>query len=313
VSRCTTVTWRELLAEAARRLRSAGSASPEVDARRIVETASGSDGAAFLLALEEAATQRGVVHFDAMLARRLGGEPLQYVLGRWGFRTLDLMVDHRVLIPRPETEQVVSEALVELDALQRSRSDGRSKPTAMTAPAGERGCHPALRVVDLGCGSGAIGLSIAVERPGVDVWCVDLAPGAVAVTRANLAGLGMAGGRVTVVEGRWFEPLPASLRGSVDLVVTNPPYVAGTDDLPREVADWEPPEALIPGPTGREAIDQITAAAPTWLAPDGVLVVEIGATQGSDAKGAAQRAGFGEVDVRTDLLACDRMLVARTR
>jgi methylase of polypeptide subunit release factors len=96
------------------RLRAAGLPSPEVDARRIVERASGHEGAALALGLGELATVRGVARFDAMLARRAAGEPLQYVLGGWGFRSLDLFVDRRVLIPRPETEQVVEAALAQL-------------------------------------------------------------------------------------------------------------------------------------------------------------------------------------------------------
>ena len=107
----STVAWRAFHQEALTRLAAADVDSPEVDARRIVETASGFEGAEFHLGLDELATKRGVVRFDAMLERRLAGEPLQYVLGSWGFRTLDLMLDRRVLIPRPETEVV--DALVE--------------------------------------------------------------------------------------------------------------------------------------------------------------------------------------------------------
>src|SRR5690242_9559286 len=112
-----TVPWRTLLREATERLREAGIAGPEVSARRIVEHASGYEGAAYVLALDEPATVSGVARFDGMLARRMLGEPLQYVLGGWGFRELDLMVDRRVLIPRPETEEVTEHALAELDRI----------------------------------------------------------------------------------------------------------------------------------------------------------------------------------------------------
>src|SRR5690606_8291102 len=137
--------------------------------------------------LDELVTVGGVSRLDAMVARRLAGEPVQYVLGSWAFRTLDLLCDPRVLIPRPETEQVVGHALDVLDRIRRSRAD-RHRPV----------------VVDLGSGSGAIGLSIVAERPGTEAWLTDASPDAVAVTRANLAGLGMAGSTVHVVEGSWF-------------------------------------------------------------------------------------------------------------
>ena len=203
------------MAEATERLAAAGLPSPEVDARRLVERASGWEGADLVLHLDDVPTRRAMGFFDPMLERRLAGEPLQYVLGRWGFRTLDLLVDRRVLIPRPETEAVVDVAIDEL-----RRIGGRT-------------------VVDLGTGSGAIGLSIAAEVVTAEVWAVDASAGAVDVARANTAGLGRAGTRVRVVQGDWYEALPVELRGAVDLVVSNPPYVGEGDDLPGEVRDWE--------------------------------------------------------------------------
>ena len=222
-----------------------------------------------------------------MLARREQGEPLQYVVGRWGFRRLDLFVDRRVLIPRPETEVVVEEALVEARRLG-----------ARTA-------------VDLGTGSGAIALSLAVEDVELRVWATDASADAVAVARANTAGLGRPGGRVTVVEGSWFDPLPDELRGVVDLVVSNPPYVAADEELPAEVADWEPAAALVAGPTGLEAVEAITAEAPVWLGRPGALVVEIAPHQAPDAAALARRSGFTDVEIRPDLTGRDRVLVAR--
>ena len=285
------VPWRAFLDEAERRLTVAGIPSPAVDARRIVERVTGASGAELILALDDLATERGVAHFDAMLVRREAGEPLQYVLGAWGFRRLDLFVDRRVLIPRPETEEVVEQALAELDRLG-------------------GGGHPA-RVADLGTGSGAIALSVAVERDLVEVWAVERSPDAAAVARANLAGIGRAATRVRVVEGSWFDALPTELRGSLHLVVSNPPYVAPDDALPPEVADWEPREALVPGPTGFEAIEEIVGAAPEWLTEGGSLVVELAPDQGEDAVAAAWEAGFTHAETRPDLVGRTRMLVAR--
>ena len=280
-----TLSWQQLLVEATVRLESEG------DARRIVERASGYEGAELHVHLGEAATLRTAAHFEQMVDRRAAGEPLQYVLGCWGFRTLDLFVDRRVLIPRPETETVVEVALAELRRLQ------ADTPVA----------------VDLGTGSGAIALSLAREVPHLEVWGVDRSPGALAVARANLAGLGRAGTAVRLVEGEWFAALPPSLRGSVDLVVSNPPYVAAheVDDLPPEVAHWEPREALVAGPTGLEQIAVIVGQAAGWLARPGALVVEIAPHQRVEAMTLAAEAGFDEVDVRDDLAGRARVLVGR--
>jgi release factor glutamine methyltransferase len=292
-----TVSWRELLAETRGRLGARGAhgghGSSGNEAQWIVEEASGMSGPELVFGLDEPATERGVARLDGMVARRLAGEPLQYVLGRWGFRSLDLLVDRRVLIPRPETEQLVDLALRELDRL---------RPGIEGPPC----------VVDLGSGSGAIGLSVAAERPGTDVWCVDASPDAVAVTRANLAGLGMAGARVRVAEGSWWSALPDELAGRVHLVISNPPYVAVDDPLPAEVADWEPVAALVPGPTGLEAVNEILAGAFSWLAPDGVLLLEIGETQGSAVLRAAVEAGFTDVATHLDLTGRERFVIARS-
>lgn len=289
-----TVSWSVFLAEAERRLTEVGSSTAAIDARRIVEQASGFEGAAFYAGLDRPATVRGVHAFDAMLGRRLQGEPLQYVLGAWSFRELDVLVDPRVLIPRPETEVVVEHALAELDRVLAARGTAARSPV----------------VVDLGTGSGVIGLSVAFERRDAQVWATDLSPDALAVARANLAGLGRAGTRVTLCEGSWFAALPPVLRGTIDLVVSNPPYVAPTDELDDEVRRWEPELALVPGPTGFEAIDLIVDEAPSWLAPDGVLVVEMAPFQTEVAAARARQAGFRDVRVAADLTGRDRMVIA---
>jgi len=285
-----TVTWGEVLAETTRRLAGAGLAAQE--ARWIVAEASGlgagtdrpGDSEAFV-------TVGGMSRVDTMVERRLAGEPLQYVLGSWSFRTLDLMVDRRVLIPRPETEAVVGYALDEFDRLA-DRS-------------------PEVRVADLGTGSGAIGLSIAAERVSAKVWCSDVSTDALAVTRANLAGLGRPAMRVTVVEGSWFDALPPELAGGLGVVVSNPPYVATGEALPSEVADWEPGSALTAGPLGTEYLEQIISAAPVWLMDGGALILELSPEQAVPMADHASSVGFVDVEVRPDLTGCPRALVAR--
>lgn len=225
-----------------------------------------------------------------MVDRRRRGEPLQYVLGVWSFRRLELVVDRRVLIPRPETEAVVDVALEELARVAPER------PLA----------------VDLGTGSGAIALSLALEVPRARVWGTDRSEPALAVARANLAGMGSrVATRVRLAAGDWFGALPDDLRGQVDLVVSNPPYVGAAESLPAEVAEWEPPEALIAGPTGLEDVERIVGEAPVWLRRPGAVVIEIAPHQAEAAAGLARRAGFDDVDVRPDLSGRLRALVGR--
>lgn len=278
--------WRTLVAGAVAR------GVDATDARRIGEEASGAEGAAWALAVDEPCAPLTRHRFDEMVQRRLSGEPLQYVLGRWGFRELDLLVDQRALIPRPETEWVV-EAALQLLVVRRD---------------------PVPVAIDLGTGSGAIALSVAAARaPRVRVVGTDVSPEALSLARANLAGLGGRGTVVELYEGDWYGALPGELRGEVDLVVSNPPYIAADEVLPGDVADWEPRAALIAGPTGLEAIALVVAGAATWLRPGGALVVEIGETQGSAATALASDAGLIAVEVRRDLSGRDRMLVGRSR
>ena len=289
------VPWRVLFDEARCRLAgSDGVDSPDVDARRIVETAAGTVPSEFESVLDEPATERAAVWFYAMLGRRSAGEPLQYVVGSWSFRSLDLMVDRRVLIPRPETEVVAGWAVDE--AARRSAMRGRD--------------HDVV-VVDLGTGSGAIGLSVAAECGTARVYATDVSPEALAVARANLAGLGRAAARVTLHEGDWFEALPEALRGSVDMVVSNPPYIGTGEQLPPVVADWEPPVALRSGPTGREAVEQVVAGACRWLCPGGALIMEVASHRAQESAALVSGAGFGDVRVERDLAGLERVVIAR--
>jgi release factor glutamine methyltransferase len=273
-------TWRALRDAARVRL------GDDREVQWIVERASGLSPAEQAAALDAVADDRHAASFDAMVDRRDAGEPLQYVLGQWGFRTLDLFVDQRVLIPRPETEVVAGFAI---DAVP-----------------------PGGRVVDLGTGSGAIALSIAAERwPAVEVWATDASADAVAVARANLAGLGRRASVVTLAVGDWFAALPDELRGTFDVVVANPPYVPDGALVARQVRDWEPALALFGGGDGLDHARRIVAEAQAWLRPGGTLVVEVGDDHGPDIAEAARAAGYVDVEVRQDLTERDRALVAR--
>jgi release factor glutamine methyltransferase len=283
-----TSSWRQLRDEAVGRLAVAGVDDPARELRWIAERASGRTAAEQVAALDTPATDREVAIVEGLVRRRAQGEPLQYVLGRWGFRTLDLLVDRRVLIPRPETEVVAGLAIDAAAALAR----------------------PAV-VVDLGTGSGAIALAVAAERwPHVEVWATDVSADALAVARANLAGLGRRSSAIRLVEGDWFEALPEELSSRVDVVVSNPPYVATSDPLPPEVAEWEPTSALRSGPDGLDDLRRIIADAPRWLAPGGVLVTEIGEVQGGAVVDLATSAGLVEARIVPDLAGRDRALIA---
>jgi release factor glutamine methyltransferase len=284
------ISWQALAAEVAARLEQEGIEGPERNARLIVEQACGAEPGEWPVLSRQPATGRGAAAIDAMTARRLAGEPLQYVLGEWSFRRLDLYLDQRVLIPRPETEVVAGAALAELERL---------------APGGGP-----IRAADLGTGSGAIGLALAIEHGGVEIWLTDVSDGALAVARANLVGIGWVGGRVKVSQGSWFEALPPELEGDLGLIVSNPPYVAETDVLPPEVAGWEPRQALIAGPAGTEQLEHILRGAPRWLQAAGSLVLEMAPSQiGPVAEEAARL--FDEIVVEVDLAGRERVVIGR--
>lgn len=289
-------TWQDILRDTRERL------GDDREARWLVEEVSGYSWAELSSASAPGVrvSERAMARLETMVGRRLAGEPIQYVLGRWQFRTLDLMVDSRVLIPRPETELVVEVALRELDAL---RAVGPAGPAARQT------------VVDLGTGSGAIALSLAAERPHTEVFATDSSTGALNVAAANLAGLGgRAAARVRLAEGDWWSALPAGIAGRIDLVVSNPPYISTTEmpALDPSVREWEPSDALESGPTGLEALGTVLAgAAGGWLRPGGGAVIEIAPHQARDAIEAALRAGFAHAEVQPDLAGRDRALVAR--
>lgn len=256
---------------------------------------------------------------SAMAERRLAGEPLQYVLGRWAFRTLDFLVDDRALVPRPETEQVVEVAISELRRVAECRTVSAETPDAPGEPS--RG----PLVADLGTGTGAIALSIAsevgTELPGLCVWATDAAAAALSLAGENRAQLGAARpgatGRVVLAEGSWFEALPPDIAGRLDLVVSNPPYVSEGEwpSLDPEVRR-EPRLALVAGAAsdgtpGMAAVEAVVSGALGWLHPDGAVVVELAPHQAGPAAAVALRAGYGSVRVERDLAGRDRVLVAR--
>jgi release factor glutamine methyltransferase len=282
----STLSWRQLTMDGAAQLSNALGGDRAQEARWIVERVSGYDRTQLIINAEEPVSTRAVAFCDQLFTRRCDGEPLQYVLGRWSFRTLELFVDQRVLIPRPETEIVAGLGIDFLHNRDRL-----------------------VRVADLGCGSGAIGLSIVFEVPKASVWLCDVSADALAVTRANVAGLGRSATRATIAQGSWFDALPLELTGTLDLVISNPPYIAVDAVLPDDVRLWEPHVALFGGARGDEVLFEIVQAAPRWLAPGGALVLEMAPDQTEAVRTACEAVGM-HASIHHDLTDKPRAVMA---
>jgi release factor glutamine methyltransferase len=228
--------------------------------------------------------------------RRQNGEPIQYVLGHWPFRSLDLDVDARVLIPRPETEELVGVALTEL-----LDSDA-------VAPL----------IMDLGCGSGAIGLALLSELASRGVAAtlvaVDASSDALEVARDNARKHELHA--VSFMKSSWFDELDISMRGRVDLIVANPPYVGAYEfEKLDPVLRFEPQAAIVArdshGIVGFEDLDVIIAGAPAWLSPRGILICEHANVHRDAVLSWAKKAGFDSVDDLDDMAGHPRILIAR--
>ncbi len=280
------VTWRE------RVKRTQGEVGERTVAQWLCEHASGCDADEFGDILDELVSERSAQHLHSMLARYATGEPLQYVMGRWAFRRLDLLVDSRVLVPRPETELLVEH--VTRYALQKIRDVGRS-----------------VAIADLGTGSGAVGLSVLHELPfeSAEVWMTDVSEDALHVARANAAGVGRNAVGARFGHGSWYQALPEDLRGSLDAIVSNPPYIATGDPLVGDsVLNWEPHDALFAGADGLNDLRVVVSGASNWLVPGGLLAVEMGFTQATVVSQLFESAGFKNVSVHKDLAGLDRFV-----
>jgi release factor glutamine methyltransferase len=255
-------------------LRAAGVEDPRLDAEVMLAEAIGCDRATLIASPEAEIAPPATRRFGEMVRRRLRREPVAYILGRKGFRRIELAVDRRVLIPRPETEQVVEVACDELRRL------------SVVAPP----------VVDLGTGSGAIALAIADERPDAHVIAVDSSPEAVALARENAERLDL---QIEIREG----DLEAAAEGW-DLVVSNPPYVPADEweSLQPEIRDWEPRNALV----GEGIHEEIARLASTRL-----LVFEVGDGQADHVADALASLGYADITITPDLAEEDRVVEGR--
>jgi release factor glutamine methyltransferase len=264
---------RDALSGATDALAASGVDSPRLDAELLLSEATGWDRARLVAEPEAGVPADAARRFGETVRRRLRREPLAYILGHKGFRSIQLAVDRRVLVPRPETE-----LLVELALELRPR-----------------------RVLEMGTGSGAVALAIADELPGCDVIATDTSAVALEVARANAERLGLAE-RIELVEAM-LPPDP----GELDLIVANLPYVAETEwgGLEPEVTVWEPREALLAGADG---LDVLRAAIPVAATAAPALALEVGAGQAPAVGALLFEAGFAMVEARPDLAGIPRVV-----
>jgi release factor glutamine methyltransferase len=287
----------EALGAAADALTAAGVETPRLDAEVLLAEATGSERARLAAAPEAGVPPPAARRFGELVRRRLRREPVAYILGRKGFRHLELAVDRRVLVPRPETELLVELAL-------------ELRPGA---------------ALDVGTGSGAIALAIAHELPGCEVTATDTSPAALEVARANAERLGLAD-RVRFLEGTLpggdaSDPEGADLPTGFDLIVANLPYVAEADWalLQPEVTEWEPREALLAGPDGLDAYRQLLSVGSgrhlglytTQTTTGSAIGLEVGEGQAAAVAELVCEAGFGEIETRRDLAGIERVVVGK--
>lgn len=261
-----------------------GVESARLNAEMLVGHALGLKRMQLYLQFERPLTEAELDRIRPLVRRRAAREPVQYILGESAFRDLTLAVDARVLIPRPETEQLVELVL-------------------------GRWPQPPATVLDLGTGSGAIALALAKAWPGSRVTAVDREEGALAVAAANAVRHGLEG-RVSFVRSDWFAGLPAGAR--FDLIVANPPYLSDAElaEAQPEVRAHEPRVALSAGPDSTRDLRRIIAEAPRFLAPGGLLALETGIAHQDELSAAAGAAGFSRVERQRDLAGRDRFLSA---
>jgi len=275
---------RQALDAATDALRAVGIEDPRLDAEVLLAEATGHDRAALVagsVQVQPAAARL----FGEMVRRRLRREPVAYIVGRKGFRGIELAVDRRVLIPRPETELLVEVAL-------------ERRPASL---------------LDVGTGSGAIALAVAAELPECSVTATDTSPAALEVARANAERLGLAG-RVRFLAGTFPEG------EGFDLVLANLPYVEETawPSLQPEVTEWEPRVALLAGPDGLDAYRALLTAAAggrglSRIAPDTstTLGVEVGEGQAAAVAALLRESGFASTEVRLDLAGIERVVIGK--
>jgi len=272
-----------------------GSEEAPIEAEVLLRHVLGLDRAGLYMRWEQSMPGEAWGAYQRLLEERATGRPVPYLTGHREFMGLSFAVDERAMIPRPETEilvEFVVDALRSRD-LERSGSDLQPPPCNLQRQ---------WVVVDVGTGSGCIAVSLAHLLPQAAVFAVDISPDALDVARANAARHGV-DGRITFLEGDLLSPLPPELAGRVDAVVSNPPYVpqAQRDALPREIRTFEPPVALFADHDGTAVHRRLVGETPAWLAPFGLLALEVAAGQAEWVADVLRHDGrYVDVTVRPD-------------
>lgn len=263
------------------------STTPFLDAEILLSQALGVSRTELLMYADKELEQIQIKNFDALMAERQEGKPVAYILGHKEFYGREFMVDQRVLIPRPETELLI-------DAAKRVVATVK-EPI----------------IVDVGTGSGAIACTLQLELPNAEVAATDISKDSLEVAHENAARLRA---NITFSHGDLYEAFPESIKGRVDLIVSNPPYL-DPEQLTLEIKEaealkFEPAQALTPGDDAFVVIEQLIKGASEWISPTGSLLVEIGHDQGAVAEKAAQKAfPKHDVTIKKDHAGFDRILM----
>jgi release factor glutamine methyltransferase len=269
-----------------------GVASARLNAERLLADALGLSRLELYFQHDRPVVGAELARYRDYVRQRATGVPLQTILGETEFYSRPFKVEAGVFIPRPETERLV-EAAIEL-----------------LTPADHRLLAPVA--VEVGCGTGVIAVTLAVEIPQLELFATDAAQQAVDLARHNAHRHGVAA-RVHCLAGNRFDPLPQRLRGGVDLLVSNPPYIrrAEIDTLPVDVAEHDPRAALDGGEDGLVFYRALAAGAVQWLRPGGRIAVEIGADQGEAVAAILTGSGAADIRIRSDYAGLPRVVTAR--
>jgi release factor glutamine methyltransferase len=284
-------TVRELIALSSDYLARKGVDSARLNAERLLSDVLGLARIELYLQSDRPVSDAETARYRDLVRRRASGEPLQAIIGATGFYSRDFKVTAGVFVPRPETERLVETAV------------------RLLTPPDHRLVAP--KVVEVGCGSGVIAVSLALELPAAEIWATDVDARAVQLTGENAHRHGVAG-RVHALLGDLLHPVPATLRQRVDLLVSNPPYICSADleSLPPDVRR-DPPASLDGGPDGLTVYRALAAAAPHWLRPGGWLALEIGADQGESVPSLLAASGLQAVALERDYNELPRVVTGR--
>jgi len=283
------MTVRDILHESTKALEAVGIPSARLDAEILLSFCLGFDRMDFYKNPAMAISETQLAVYRELLARRLQWEPVAYLICRKDFWSFALEVNSSVLIPRPDTEIIVEEAL-----------DICNNFTSLD-----------MRILDIGTGSGAIALALASEIEGVKVVATDISAPALALAQKNASALGLKE-RIDFRQGNLFEPVD----GLFDIIVSNPPYIAASDykELPASVKAFEPREALLAGISGLEFYEKLIYSAPAYLKKNGWLLLEIGAKQEAGVRGILEAVDcYESIEMRRDYAGLPRVIRSRRK